>query len=77
MQQTGYGDTSDGGDTSDILLEVTVDTFSDTFCDTLYRDYDPSIMVCAGTEGLYDVRALDDNITKHLYRWGTRFVSRR
>jgi hypothetical protein len=49
--QVGYGDTSDNGEVSNILLEVTVDTFADTFCDTLYRDYDPSIMLCAGTEG--------------------------
>ena len=46
----GFGDTSDGGDTSDILLEVDVDTFSDVFCDNLYRVYDPKTMVCAGAE---------------------------
>lgn len=50
--QIGYGDTSDDGDVSAILLEVTVDAFSDSFCDGLYRDYEPSLMVCAGTEGM-------------------------
>jgi hypothetical protein len=57
INQIGYGDTSDGGEASDILLEVTVDAYADTFCDSLYRDYDPLIMVCAGTEG---TRVWDD-----------------
>lgn len=46
----GYGDTSDGGDISQILLEVDVDTFSDVFCDNTYAIYEPDLMVCAGTE---------------------------
>jgi secreted trypsin-like serine protease len=45
---TGFGDTSDGGDPSPILLDVEVDTFSDDFCDQLYTVYEPTTMICAG-----------------------------
>lgn len=46
---TGFGDTADGGEPSPVLLDVTVDTFSDEFCDALYNVYEPDTMICAGT----------------------------
>lgn len=47
---TGYGDTSDGGQISNVLLEVDVDAYGDDFCDRLYAVYEPDTMLCAGTE---------------------------
>lgn len=44
----GFGDTSDGGDVSQILLQVDVNTYSDQFCDDLYMVFEPATMVCAG-----------------------------
>jgi trypsin len=45
----GFGDTTDGGDPSPMLLMVNVDVFSDQFCDDLYNVFEPSTMICAGT----------------------------
>jgi len=46
----GHGNTMEDGNTSDVLLEVDVDTYSDQFCNDLYVNYVPETMVCAGTE---------------------------
>ena len=45
----GFGDTADGGDPSNDLLSVTVDTFDDDFCFDLYNSFVPETMICAGT----------------------------
>lgn len=46
----GYGDTSENGTVSEILLQVDVDTYDDSFCEPRFANYDPETMVCAGTE---------------------------
>ena len=45
----GFGDTADGGDPSNELLMVTVDTYADDICFNLYNSYVPETMICAGT----------------------------
>ena len=45
----GFGDTADGGDQSDVLLSVTVDTYDEDFCFDLYNSFVPETMICAGT----------------------------
>jgi trypsin len=46
----GFGDTSDGGDLSDVLLMVDIDVYADQSCANLYGNFDPDTMICAGTE---------------------------
>jgi trypsin len=45
----GFGDTVSGGDASNDLLTVTVDTYADDFCFNLYNSFVPETMICAGT----------------------------
>jgi trypsin len=45
----GFGDTTDGGTTSNELLMVDVDIYADQFCDDLYNSFIPETMLCAGT----------------------------
>lgn len=47
----GHGATASGAnDDTDVLFEVDVDTFPDSFCDGLFQVYDPVTNICAGTE---------------------------
>lgn len=46
----GWGATSEGGSTSDILLEVDVPVVSDADCGAYYGTFDGPSEVCAGTE---------------------------
>jgi trypsin len=45
----GYGDTTDGGDSSSVLLMVDINVYTDQFCYDYYGDTDPDTMICAGT----------------------------
>ena len=45
----GFGDTAEGGDPSNDLLTVTVDTFADDYCFNFYDEVVPETMICAGT----------------------------
>ena len=45
----GFGDTTEGGETSNELLTVNVDTYADDFCFNLYNSFVPERSICAGT----------------------------
>jgi hypothetical protein len=47
MRIIGWGTTSSGGSTSDLLLEADVPIVTDPFCDSAYGNFNPTIMVCA------------------------------
>jgi len=44
----GWGNTTEGGSASPVLMQATVPVVSDADCKTAYRKYDPTAMVCAG-----------------------------
>jgi len=44
----GFGTTSEGGDTADVLQEASVPVTTDAYCAGAYDDFDASTMVCAG-----------------------------
>lgn len=44
----GYGTTSSGGSSSNVLLEATVQAISDTDCSSAYSGFDSTVMLCAG-----------------------------
>jgi secreted trypsin-like serine protease len=44
----GWGTTSEGGSTPNVLQEGSVPTTTDAYCAGAYSDFDPSTMVCAG-----------------------------
>lgn len=46
----GWGATSEGGETSDTLKQVTVPVTSDQTCSSAYPEYKSDAMVCAGVE---------------------------
>jgi trypsin len=44
----GWGTTSEGGDTPDVLQEAQVPITTDAYCAGAYSDFDATTMVCAG-----------------------------
>ncbi|MFC7340757.1 S1 family peptidase [Saccharopolyspora griseoalba] len=44
----GWGATSEGGESSDVLQRAVVPVTSDADCSSAYGEYDPAAMVCAG-----------------------------
>jgi len=44
----GWGDTTEGGSASPVLLGATVPVVSDATCKAAYKKYDATAMVCAG-----------------------------
>jgi len=48
---TGWGDTTDGGESATVLQEVTVQTITNARCRQAYDDTVDRSMICAGVEG--------------------------
>jgi trypsin len=47
----GWGTTSEGGPSSDILLQAGVNIVSDSSCAGAYENFDPATMICAAARG--------------------------